>query len=337
MTGRCDNVMRKVLDEFSIIKKYFTTADSRTDVRIGIGDDCAVLQPPSDDRLLVSTVDTLISGVHFPVDTSPDDIAYKTIAVSVSDLAAMGAEPAWLTLAISFPEYNELWLSAFSESFKQTASMFGMQLIGGDTTKGTLSITVQATGFIKPASIMRRDSAKPGDSIYVTGTLGDAALGLSLISSNQSVDVSILEHCLYRLNRPTPRIELGNAIADYCNCAIDISDGLAADLGHILNASNCGACIIVDNVPVSSELRSYYETTPGLSGTIDWETVITAGDDYELCVVVSRQHEERILAIAKSLKVPMTNIGVINNSGKLEIKYFSGDSLEINHSGYSHF
>lgn len=326
--------MSETSNEFDIISKYFTPDIQRTDVSIGVGDDCAVVVPP-DGKQLATTVDTLVAGVHFPNNTSPEDIAYKSIAVSISDLAAMGATPAWLTLALTMPDANSQWLQSFAKSFGETAKMFELQLIGGDTTRGPLSVTVQATGFVEPNHIMRRDSARPGDSIYVTGSLGDASLGLKLLSDadNSQVDQNVLGHCLNRLNRPVPRIEFGCAVAEYCTCAIDISDGLVADLGHILKASHYGAEIIVDAVPISTELRSYFDAM----GAIDWEMVISGGDDYELCLVIAEQHVSTVTSLAESMNLPLTRIGAINSEPELRIMYASGESLTINKSGYRHF
>ena len=176
--------------EFGLIEKYFTYESERDDVALGVGDDCALLNPPKDSQLAV-TVDTLISGVHFPESTSAEDIAFKSIAVSLSDLAAMGATPAWATLALTLPDVNELWLNEFSVSFKKKLETYGVQLIGGDTTQGQLSITVQLIGFVEAGMAMRRDAAKPGDKIYVTGYLGDAALGLSLLDVHELPDATI--------------------------------------------------------------------------------------------------------------------------------------------------
>ena len=336
--------MTEDFGEFDIIRNFFTPDTRREDVDIGVGDDCAVLTAPAGKKI-ATTVDTLIAGVHFPFNTLPEDIAYKSIAVCVSDLAAMGATPAWLTLALSIPDADTQWLQSFSRSFSDTAKYFDMQLIGGDTTRGPLSITVQATGFVEPGHIMRRDSARPGDSIFVTGSLGDAALGLLLLNEQKIIDKPVFEYCLGRLNRPTPRVEFACAVAEYCACAIDISDGLVADLGHILEASQkfsqCGAEIIVDAVPVSSELRSYYDrvsnTSDNSPGAINWELVLCSGDDYELCLVVSEQQVSAVVSLADSMRLPLSRVGVINAGPGLQFVDASGESLTITKSGYDHF
>lgn len=257
----------KPLNEFELIDHFFAQqTQNRSDVMLGIGDDAALLQAPA-NQLLVTTTDTLISGVHFPIDTSPYDIGYKALAVNLSDLAAMGAEPAWVTLALTLPEANTQWLQEFTRGFFALASRYNVQLVGGDTTRGALSITVQAFGFVPPNRALRRSGAKPGDAIYVTGNLGDAGFALQ----------QKMEPFLVRLNRPEPRIETGLALRDIATSAIDISDGLVADLGHILKASGVGASLDVPVLPISSELLA----AVGLEKA--WQLALTAGDDYELC------------------------------------------------------
>ena len=240
----------------------------------------------------------------------------------------MGATPAWLTVALAVPDINEKWLQPFAKSLLSAVEQFGAQLIGGDMTRGPLSITVNATGFVDPDHIMRRDAAKQGDSIYVTGTLGDAALGLKLLNEQDQMD-----YFLARLNRPTPRMEFGQAVAEYCSCAIDISDGLVADLGHILKASQCGAEITMDAIPISTELRSYYDAI----GEIDWNTVICSGDDYELCIVVSEQFASSVQAIADSMQLPLTKIGEITSDTGLQLNGLDGEPVVLEKKGYNHF
>ncbi|MCK4706467.1 MAG: thiamine-phosphate kinase [Gammaproteobacteria bacterium] len=319
--------------EFSLIQKYFSYDVERDDVVLGVGDDCALLSPPQGKQLAV-TVDTLISGVHFPINTSAEDIAYKSLAVSLSDLAAMGAEPAWATLALSLPESNEQWLQAFSLSFKESLDAYGVQLIGGDTTQGPLSVTVQLTGFVDATKTMLRDAAKPGDKIYVTGYLGDAALGLKLLDVHELSDPTIRNSCIRKLNRPVPRVEFAQKAVEYCSCAIDISDGLLSDLGHILKASACGAKVYFDQLPASKEFRQ----CPEYLTDFDYEQMLLAGgDDYELCLVASSQNETALFSLAESSGVLLTHIGEIDTSGKLSVINSNGDLIELIHSGYEHF
>jgi thiamine-monophosphate kinase len=325
--------------EFDLIKKYFTPPHWRKDVILGVGDDCALLDAPT-GKQLAATVDTLVSGVHFPVDASPSDIAYKSIAVNLSDLAAMGAEPAWLTLSLTLPDANDRWLSEFSESFFKTAKKYDVQVIGGDTTQGELSVTVQATGFVDPDRSMRRGNAKPGDLIYVTGTLGDAALGLKLLSDT-SVQQEKPGLFLDKLNRPVPRVEFARCASEYCECAIDISDGLAADLGHILNASSCGAEIYLDKLPVSRDLKKYFtdiaQGNAQGNAEIDWSIVLGGGDDYELCLALPESLSPSLVSLAESMELPLTCIGSINSGEDLRIIDTNGHRYFLASQGYEHF
>ena len=319
--------------EFSLIEKYFSFDVDRDDVMLGVGDDCALLNPPQGKQLAV-TVDTLVSGVHFPESTSPEDVAYKSLAVSLSDLAAMGAEPAWATLAITLPDSSEVWLQAFSKSFKQTLNDYGVQLIGGDTTQGPLSITVQLTGFVDAKKAMRRDAAKDGDKIYVTGHLGDAALGLQLLDMHELADPAIRQSCIKKLNRPVPRVEFAQKAVEYCDCAIDISDGLVSDLGHILKASACGAKIYFDQLPTS---KAFQQCSVYLDDLDYRQMLLAGGDDYELCLVSAAENEEALFAIAESTGLLLTHIGEIDASGELSVISSIGEAIELNSSGYEHF
>lgn len=320
-----------VLGEFNLINKYFLSPSDRNDISLGIGDDCAIVSVPEGKQLAITT-DTLIDGVHFPSNTSPEDIACKAIAVNLSDLAAMGAEPAWLTLALSLPQVDEDWVKSFSDSFRMTAKKYNVQLIGGDTTHGPLSLTVQAMGFIDPGDIMRRDCARPGDAIYVSGTLGDAAAGLKIVQQGQVIDDN---HAwlVDRLNRPEARVELGLRVSKYCRCAIDISDGLAADLGHILEASDCGATVNIDRIPLSHQLLEYSFNR----NEVDWEMVLSGGDDYELCLVVPAENENKLMQIASEITLPLTRIGVIEKNRSLNLVDEAGKKYLLDHSGYEHF
>jgi thiamine-monophosphate kinase len=317
--------------EFELIQKYFLSTLSRDDVSTGIGDDCAVVSVPRGMQLAVTT-DTLIDNVHFPHGTLPEDIACKAVAVNLSDLAAMGAEPAWVTLALSFPDVDEDWIRAFADSFRITAEKYNVQLIGGDTTQGPLVITVQAMGLVDPDRIMRRDRAKPGDSVYVTGTLGDAAAGLRILQQGRPVDDS---HAwlVERLNRPQARTTIGMKLAHCCSCAIDISDGLIADLGHILAASQCGATINIDKIPLSHQLVEYSTDR----NEVDWEMVLSGGDDYELCVVAPPENEVELMSIASVTSTPLTRIGIIEEQQALNIVDDSGARYLFDHDGYQHF
>ncbi len=318
--------------EFDIIKKYFTFDSQREDVVLAGGDDCAIVCAAENKQLLITT-DTLISGVHFPKNTSAQDIAYKAIMVNLSDLAAMGATPAWVTLAISLPDNNEHWLQAFSQQFSAVLSVFNISLIGGDTTKGHLSITVCAMGFADKNKIMRRDKAKAGDNIYVTGELGDAAIGLHAILNN--LHDERLSRCIKKLNRPEARVTFAEELASYAKCALDISDGLVADLGHILKASRCGATIHLPAIPVSSSAHYYFETFH--HAKIDWPLLLTQGDDYELCFTLDKDHASVIEKLAEKHQLKISCIGEVTDA--TELKFYDADHKLIHFSGagFKHF
>lgn len=316
--------------EFELIERYFgAIARSRDDVAMGIGDDCALLNVPADRRLAVST-DTLVAGVHFPQMTSADDIGYKALAVNLSDLAAVGAEPAWATLCLTLPEENERWLTGFSRGFSELLNRYGVQLVGGDTTRGALSMTVTVFGFVKPGDALYRHAARVGDQVYVTGTLGDAGLGLKKILATTNGTTS-LHHCVSRLNRPMPRIDIGMALHGKSRCAIDISDGLLADLGHISKRSDCGVRIHADRVPLSSELKEYYKQV------IDWKQILTAGDDYELCFTAGIDKQEELQALSSQFNTPITCIGEITEGQGVHCVLPDGSLLDAGGSGYTHF
>lgn len=318
------------MSEFDLINHYFKSlAGKRTDVLLGIGDDCALLQPPQGKQLAM-TADTLVAGVHFPVFTSAFDIGYKSLAVNLSDLAAMGAEPAWAMLALTMPAADEKWLQAFMQGFSELACEHGVQLIGGDTTSGPLSITVQLTGFVTPNQVLRRDTAKPGDKIYVSGTLGDAALGLKKILGQITTQNSLV-HCVSKLNRPVPRLALGRELLAISCCGIDISDGLVADLGHIVKASGCAANVYLKQLPLSDELRNFY------GSNIDWSVVAACGDDYELCFTLPPQHETLLKDIAGKCHVQLTCIGEIIPGHGLHCLDESGREVFFDDAGYNHF
>jgi thiamine-monophosphate kinase len=318
--------------EFDVIKQYFTFSDQRRDVLLAGGDDCAIVSVPDGKRLVVTT-DTLISGVHFPEKTSPEDIAYKALMVNLSDLAAMGATPAWVTLAISLPEINETWLSAFSQQFSTVLEKYDISLIGGDTTRGNLSITIQAMGFSEAENILRRDSAKVGDKIFVTGNIGDAAVGLHSIVNNLA-DKKLAD-CVERLNRPQARVEFAEELTQYSRCAIDISDGLVADLGHVIDASNCGARIRLSDIPLSSATSYYFAQYH--KKFIDWSMVLTQGDDYELCFTVSIDDVSAVEALAKKHQLKISCIGEITGSAELRIYDENNALVDFESTGFKHF
>jgi thiamine-monophosphate kinase len=318
--------------EFDLIKKYFTFPVTRDDVLIAGGDDCASVSVPAGKQLLITT-DTLIAGVHFPEKTSPEDIAYKAVMVNLSDLAAMGATPSWITLAISLPEVDHSWLAAFSQQLYLVLSKFNICLIGGDTTRGPLSITIQAMGLCDQDRILRRDQARPGDKIYVTGELGDAVVGLHAVL-NELVDTALLP-CIHRLNRPEARVSFAEQLTDYSVCAIDVSDGLIADLGHVLEASQCGARVDLSKVPLSLSVQHYFRNYH--NNKIDWSMVLTQGDDYELCFTLDEKYQAAVIALADRHQLRLSCIGEITGSGELLCFDETQQAFHFSETGFQHF
>jgi len=311
--------MQKFYSEFSIIEKYFNHSKvKRKDVLLGIGDDCALLKVP-ENQILAVTIDTLVSGVHFFENTPAYDLGYKSLAVSLSDLAAMGALPAWVTLAITLPKIDENWLNDFCTGFFDLAKEFNVELVGGNTTRGPLTITTQAHGFLPKDHALTRSGTKVGDAIYVTGTLGDSGLALEMLLNKIKVSENYREILLQKLNRPHPRVSEGLSLLKLANSAIDISDGLAADLSHILEKSQVGATIYVDDLPLSQALQNSVPMETAL------KLALSSGDDYELCFTSSVQDLENF-----------TKIGIIEVEPGLRIKYKNGEDFKIGSLGYEH-
>jgi len=322
------------VSEFDIIREYFSDKGlSRKDVTRGIGDDGAVLQVPSGMELVVS-LDTLVAGVHFSNDTLPDAIAYKSLAVSLSDLAAMGAAPAWATLGITLPGIDKLWLEQFSEGLFTVADQYGVQLIGGDTTRGPLAVTVQAHGFVPSGGACYRSSARVGDDIYVTGTLGDAGLALLALNGDFRPEDEHGRYLCERLERPQPRVAVALALRHLIHSMIDVSDGLVADLGHILTASGVGARLHVDNIPLSEPFISARAT---LGEEQCLNLALSAGDDYELCFTASPDDRGRIQQLLSTDDCHVTLIGVIEPGSELVCVRNSGQSYKPAMQGYDHF
>ncbi len=315
------------LDEFSLINKYFKNqVISRSDVLLGIGDDAALVTVPSDCSLVLS-IDTLVEGIHFLPHTSPFDIGYKALAVNLSDLAAMGAEPAWFTLALTVPEINSKWLDEFTNGLYELANQFNMQLIGGDTTRGPLTVTIQVHGFVPFNKALCRHGAKVGDKIYVSGTLGDAGLGLQVMLNNRNLSIQDKLFVIQRLNKPTPRVQLGIVLRDIASSAIDISDGLLADLNHILNSSHVGAHIVTKDIPLSPTLKS-------LLLAESQQLSLTAGDDYELCFTIPPENEKELMVRLNNMEINCYCIGEIEAEHGLRISGCAGD---VNRLGFQHF
>lgn len=319
------------MGEFDLIARYFSQAGAkRADTQLGIGDDGAVLQV-RDGYDLVITTDTMVCGTHFFADVDPRALGHKLVAVNVSDLAAMGAEPAWLSLALTLPEVNEDWLAEFAAGLHETADYYHCQLIGGDTTRGPLSLTMIAKGLVPHGKAITRSGAKVGDYIYVTGTLGDAALGLKLVQGQHQVSKKHQGHLLQRFHYPSARVALGQALRNLASSAMDISDGLAGDLPHILRRSGVGAFIDVNRIPMSQALKDSCDQAEAL------QFALSGGEDYELLFTVPESRRGALDVLLSPYGVTVTCIGRITGaSGKLELK--AGEqAISYQHTGFVHF
>jgi len=310
------------LSEFSIIERYFYKDKfENSQTRLGIGDDCALLAVPEGYELAVTT-DTMVEGIHFFPDVAPEALAHKLLAVNLSDLASMGAQPIAVLLNLTLPKVDSEWLKNFSDSFFNLTQYFNVDLVGGDTTKGPLSLSLQAMGLVPVGRALKRSNARSGDLIYVTGCIGDAGLGLKI----QKDEYPYSQECkqiLKQFNQPMPRINEGLKLRDYASSCIDISDGLLADLGHILKASGLGARIDWELIPLSNQVEKYIDETT------DWQMPLNAGDDYELCFTVSPEKTELI-------DIECHEIGVIESSQTFHL-YKNGQRQEIGKHGFKHF
>jgi thiamine-monophosphate kinase len=317
--------------EFNLIAKYFTRATPHAD--LGVGDDAALIRISAGYQLAVST-DMSVAGTHFFVDAAPYDVGWKSLAVNVSDMAAMGATPKWATLALALPEVNEAWLAEFSRGFFACADAFKIDLIGGDTTRGPLNISVTIMGEVATGKALKRNGAQVGDDIWVSGTLGNAALALAVLQNRYAMDVNWpnneLENCLPYLHRPQPRVALGLALQAIATSCIDISDGLMADLGHLLKASNLGAALHIEKLPVSIYSSSH------LHEAMIQQCVLTGGDDYELCFTAPASQRNAVEMIAKQQNIPITRIASTSMDIGLQA-YYNQNEISFLTKGFDHF
>ncbi len=314
--------------EFDLIARHFTRPAPAA--VLGVGDDCALVRVSADHDLAVST-DTLVEGVHFLPDVDPERLGYKALAVNLSDLAAMGAAPRWFTLALTMPSIDDDWLSAFSRGLFVLADSAGIELIGGDTTRGPLSITLTVMGEVPHGLALRRDAAVAGDEIWVSGMLGDAALGLAVRQQRLVVPDAIGADCISRLELPSPRLKLGLLLRGIAHACVDLSDGLLADLGHICDRSGLAANIRVEDVPLSPALLSLEDIAQRR------EFSLAGGDDYELCFTAPRSEHANIRNLSVDAGVMLSCIGVMQPGTGVQVVDASGQSIELPCPGFDHF
>ncbi len=317
------------MGEFELIRRYFQRPVRRKDVVLGSGDDCALLSVPADALLAVST-DTLVAGVHFFADMDPRKLGHKALAVNLSDLAAMGAEPRWVSLALTLPEVDEPWVAAFAEGFLALADFYNVELVGGDMTRGPLSMTVSIKGVVPEQCALRRNGAQPGDAVFVTGTLGDAALALQHRLGKFQVTPDLQAGLMQKLEQPQPRILAGMALRNLASSCLDISDGLSSDLRHILNASGVSAQIELSQLPLSPALEA-------LPATQAWQLALAGGDDYELCFTLPEAHRGALQLALQAASVAVTEIGRIV-AGEPQIQWLlQGQPQFLALCGWDHF
>jgi len=314
--------------EFELIARHFMRPAANA--VLGVGDDCALLNVTNGMDLAVST-DTMVSGTHFFPEVDAEHLGHKSLAVNLSDMAAMGAMPYWATLALTLPSVDHAWLGAFAKGFFDLAEEFNVSLVGGDTTRGPLSLTVTIMGEVPAGAALRRSGAKAGNDVWVSGALGDAALAVAHRKGLIKLDEADVEETLMRLYEPTPRVQLGQALRGLATAAIDISDGLLADLGHICRLSGVGATVEVERIPVSETGARYLESDAGRTA------IVSGGDDYELCFTAHPNSRESIDDLQQMLGVPLRRIGQLRRGKGVSLLGPDGKAMKVDGRGYDHF
>ncbi|MFI4922545.1 MAG: thiamine-phosphate kinase [Burkholderiales bacterium] len=317
-----------MLSEFELIKRYFTHPAPHA--VLGVGDDAALVKVAKGMELVVST-DMLVSGTHFFPDADPYKLGRKALAVNFSDMAAMGATPRWATLSLAMPEADEKWLKPFAKGFMDLARAQRVDLIGGDTARGPLNICVQIMGEVPAGKALRRDGAKQGDEIWISGQIGDAALGLAHLQNRIHLEAQEAQACLNKLHTPDARVTLGMHLLGLANSAIDISDGILADLGHILERSGVAAVIEFKALPKSAVLQKYLGQDAAL------QALLAGGDDYELCFTAPKKNSVELAKLSRKLRLPLTRIGNIKKGRSLILLDATGKRMALNTRGYDHF
>ena len=314
-------------DEFQLIQRFFAQSVDDSDVLVGIGDDAAVVN--ASGPLAVAT-DTLVEGVHFPRRTTADAVGYRMLAVNLSDLAAMGAQPRWCTLALTIADADEQWLEGFTTGFFGLAAAHEVSLVGGDLTRGPLSATLHLVGSVEKNGLLTRGDAHVGDDVYVTGSLGDAAAGLALINEDANDEGPEHRALAERFYRPNPRVAAGRALASIASAAIDVSDGLIADLGHLCQASGCGAAIDVEQLPLSAELLALFPPQTAQA------YALSGGDDYELCFTAAAAKAQAVEAALDASGTSARRIGELVLGAGVECRR-GGEPFSPAYAGHSHF
>jgi thiamine-monophosphate kinase len=314
--------------EFDVIARHFTRPAANA--VLGVGDDCALVDVTNGMDLAVS-VDTMVSGTHFFPDVDPETLGHKALAVNLSDMAAMGALPFWAMLALTLPRVDHDWLAAFAKGFFDLAEEFDVSLIGGDTTRGPLTLTVTIMGEVPAGAAMRRSGAKAGNDIWVSGFIGDAALSVAHRHGRLALDEADYREAVMRLYEPTPRVSLGQALRGLATAAIDVSDGLLADLGHICKLSGVGATVELASIPLSPIAAKHVATDAGRAA------IVAGGDDYELCFTAHPNSRESIQDLTKMLHVPLTRIGQVKRGKGVSLLGPDGKAVKIDGRGFDHF
>ena len=320
--------MTQLSSEFDLIARHFTKPAANA--VLGVGDDCALVDVTNGMDLAVST-DTMVSGTHFFPDVDPENLGHKTLAVNLSDIAAMGAMPYWAMLALTLPTVDHPWLSAFAKGFFDLAAEYNVSLVGGDTTRGPLTITVTIMGQVPTGAALRRNGAKVGNDVWVSGNVGDAALAVAHRHGKVVLTERDYREAVMRLYEPTPRVALGQALRGMATSAIDISDGLIADLGHICRLSGVGATVELGSIPVSEIGARHFNDDAGLTA------IVAGGDDYELCFTAPANSRESIEDLTDVLGVPLTRIGQIKRGKGVSLLGADGKPMKIDGRGYDHF
>ena len=314
--------------EFELIARHFMRPAANA--VLGVGDDCALVDVTNGMDLAVST-DTMVSGTHFFPDVDPENLGHKALAVNLSDIAAMGAMPYWAMLALTLPSVDHAWLAAFAKGFFDLAQEFNVSLIGGDTTRGPLTLTVTIMGEVPAGAALRRNGAKVGNDVWVSGNIGDAALAVAHRHGKIVLTEADYHEAVMRLYEPTPRVALGQALRGLATAAIDVSDGVLADLGHICRLSGVGATVEVDKIPVSAIGARHFASEAGRNA------IIAGGDDYELCFTAPPNSRESIADLVEVLGIPLTRVGQVKRGKGVSLLGADGKAVKIDGRGYDHF